>query len=137
MSFCKVAASLSASNHFNINICFSGDPGDYFYIIETGIFSVIKNGVNVRTIESGGSFGEHALLYNAPRGATIQAASNGTLFALDRIAFQSILSSSLEAKHSDIIKALRSADILSNLNDEEFGRLADTVLVMKFPEGES
>lgn len=36
-------------------------------------------------------FGELALLYNAPRAASIEAKTNATLFALDRATFNAIV----------------------------------------------
>lgn len=37
------------------------------------------------------AFGELALLYNAPRAATIKAKTNGSLFSLDRETFNHIV----------------------------------------------
>ncbi|CAI4215138.1 unnamed protein product [Parascedosporium putredinis] len=49
-------------------------------------------GSHVGTINAGGSFGELALMYNAPRAATIVSASPlSTLWALDRVTFRKIL----------------------------------------------
>jgi cAMP-dependent protein kinase regulator len=45
----------------------------------------------IHTYHDKGSFGELALLYNQPRAATIQAASEGSLWALDRQTFRRII----------------------------------------------
>jgi hypothetical protein len=61
-----------------------GASGDNFYVVDQGNFDVIKDGVKVNSLGpgsskcyiftrfSGRSFGELALMYNAPRNATVQ-----------------------------------------------------------------
>jgi MFS family permease len=50
-----------------------GDPGDGFYIIESGEVSILKQGREVSRLGPGGSFGEIALLRSIPRTATVHA----------------------------------------------------------------
>ena len=56
-----------------------GDDGDYLYVVETGTLQCSKvfpgntEPTNLIVYEPGGAFGELALLYNAPRAATITA----------------------------------------------------------------
>lgn len=45
----------------------------------------------LKTYKAGDFFGELALLYNAPRAATIISKTNSVLFALDRNTFNSIV----------------------------------------------
>ncbi len=45
----------------------------------------------MHTYRGKGSFGELALMYNMPRAATIQAASRGSLWAMDRQTFRRIV----------------------------------------------
>ena len=53
-----------------------GDDGDYFYVIETGVYSAListdAGPKKVFTYENEGNFGELALLYNMPRAASIK-----------------------------------------------------------------
>ena len=69
-----------------------GEPADRFYIIQSGSFSVTTRDVDgeerqIRTLGPDGVFGELGLLTGAPRSATVTAASDGTLLALDGPAF--------------------------------------------------
>jgi CRP-like cAMP-binding protein len=41
-----------------------GEEGDYFYVIEHGLFEIFVNGQLVLEVGNGGSFGELALMYN-------------------------------------------------------------------------
>eukprot|EP00928_Gymnodinium_smaydae_P026768 TRINITY_DN2091_c0_g1_i1.p1 TRINITY_DN2091_c0_g1~~TRINITY_DN2091_c0_g1_i1.p1 ORF type:complete len:799 (+),score=208.52 TRINITY_DN2091_c0_g1_i1:83-2398(+) len=108
---------------------------DYFYIVQDGIFEVTKAGggsaksaeaaqAPVGTINAGGSFGELALMYFAPRAATITAKSPATVWVIDRKQFKDILAKSEEAGVSEYVKHLDHVEILSPLKDTEKLELA-------------
>ncbi|HWI00760.1 MAG TPA: MFS transporter [Propionibacteriaceae bacterium] len=59
-----------------------GDPGDRFYVIETGAANVVGNGRLLATLGPGDGFGEIALLRRVPRTATVRAATDLELQAL-------------------------------------------------------
>jgi MFS family permease len=61
-----------------------GDHGDRFYVVETGEIEVDVEGQSPRREHAGSYFGEIALLRDVPRTATVRAATDADLFALDR-----------------------------------------------------
>ncbi|MDE3134421.1 MAG: cyclic nucleotide-binding domain-containing protein [Acidobacteriota bacterium] len=64
-----------------------GEPGDRFYVIESGEADVLINGFRVRRLGAGDDFGERALLRSTPRTATVHALTDMQLLAIERDAF--------------------------------------------------
>ncbi|KAJ3238233.1 hypothetical protein HDU81_008215 [Chytriomyces hyalinus] len=92
-----------------------GGVGDYFYVVETGSLDVFvsKNGAppaKVYQYSDGGSFGELALMYNAPRAATVTATAESILWALDRVTFRRILMENTSRKR----RMHKIADVLES-----------------------
>jgi cAMP-dependent protein kinase regulator len=74
-----------------------GDQGDVLYFIEEGeldcykTFNKEEGDVWLKLYKPGEAFGELALLYNAPRAATIKSKTDCILWALDRETFKDIV----------------------------------------------
>ena len=74
-----------------------GDAGDCMYVLESGSLDctkVLKPGqapTKLKTYVPGEGFGELALLYNAPRAATITATVDSIVWKLDRGTFNHIV----------------------------------------------
>jgi MFS family permease len=66
-----------------------GEPGDSFYIVGDGRATLAVDGQPVSTLERGDFFGEIAILRETTRTATVSAATELELFALDRASFLS------------------------------------------------
>lgn len=133
----------------DIKVITQGDAGDFFYVVERGSFDVFVNssgalqpgpdgmGQKVGTIEAGGSFGELALMYNAPRAATvISAEPSCTLWALDRLTFRRILMESTFARRRMYENFLEEVPLLSTLTPYERSKIADALETQKFQPGE-
>jgi hypothetical protein len=64
----------------------AGDHGDRFYIVSDGALDIDADGVHA-TAREADYFGEIALLHDVPRTATVTAAVDSHLYALQRDAF--------------------------------------------------
>lgn len=110
-------------------------PADYFYIRESGDVRVIKNGEDLGIFKEQ-SFGELALLYDAPRAATIECASDCDLWALDRITFKKVIVQSVRTQRVGHLKILKGVSILQTLNESELERLTDAINIKNVSKGE-
>lgn len=61
-----------------------GDDASCFFLIDEGSFEVIIDGRKRRTLFKGEGFGELALMYNAPRSASLKALDDSNLWFLKR-----------------------------------------------------
>ncbi|KAL1854208.1 hypothetical protein Plec18167_000125 [Paecilomyces lecythidis] len=134
----------------DIKVITQGDAGDYFYVVEEGHFDVYIHpsgsvqpgpeglGNKVASIGPGGSFGELALMYNAPRAATVVSAdAKCTLWALDRITFRRILMDSAFQRRRMYEAFLEEVPLLSSLKPYERAKIADALDTIKYPAGSS
>ena len=116
------------------NIITQGAEGDLFYIIETGTAEVVIEGVNdgnpvasYPNEEGRDYFGELALLYNAPRAATVVATTPIKAWALDRVTFKTIMQDSATKQTDSNLAFLRTVPILQSLSDGDRVQLADAM----------
>lgn len=68
-----------------------GAAGDALYVVLDGEVAIEVQGVEVHRCKGGKSFGEIAVLDNAPRTATARAATETFLLRLERAAFNELL----------------------------------------------
>lgn len=140
-----------------IEVIVQGAVGDFFYVVEKGTFEVWVRPAPTHTYAGpgqptksiagaakkvagygpGGSFGELALMYNAPRAATVVATSPATMWALDRVTFRSILMEHTSRKRKMYEHFLSSVEILGSLTVQERSRIADALEEKVYEEGEN
>jgi cAMP-dependent protein kinase regulator len=132
----------------DIRVIVQGDVGDYFYVVENGCFHIYVNpsgkcepgpdgmGNKVTTVGPGGSFGELALMYNAPRAATVVSAEPSTLWALDRVTFRRILMDAAFQRRRMYENFLSEVPLLQTLLPYERSKIADALETVKYTAGE-
>ena len=109
-----------------------GEDGDNFYVIESGLYDIIVkiNGVDTKVgkYDGSGSFGELALMYNTPRAATIQAVTEGVVWAMTRETFRSIVLKKAFQKRLKYEALLEHVPLLKELSPYERMNIADALL---------
>ena len=129
-----------------------GTVGDRFYIVDDGSFEVRILAENQQDTDGRGgnrvhvyegsrdkhqhpSFGELALMYSAPRAASIIAQTDGRIWALHRYAFKKITAEKGARKDSE--KILRKIDVFKSFTSGELKDLASYLCEAKFGRGDT
>lgn len=108
-----------------------GDEGDCLYVVGSGTLSCTKilkgqtDPTHLKRYESGDAFGELALLYNAPRAATIFSDNECMLYALDRQTFCHIVKDAAIRKREKYEDFLKTVDLLKTMEDYERSQISE------------
>merc|ERR1711988_586223 len=94
------------------------------------------HGNQIKSYGPGESFGELALLYNAPRAATIIAAEDSVCFSLDRDCFNNIVKEAASKRRERFEEFLNKVELLQELDPYERGQLSDVLCVEHYKEGD-
>ena len=122
----------------NTTVIKQGDKGDILYVVEDGKLDCWKKFDGeledklVRSYEPGDAFGELALLYNAPRAATIIAKEDCQLWQLDRHTFNHIVKDAAQTKRNKYEDFLSSVPVLQSLDHYERSKIADVIKEVKY-----
>ena len=84
----------------------------------------------------GDSFGELALLYDAPRAANIVASTDVVLWSLDRNTFNHIIKNAVQQKREKYESFLESVELLKSLDKNEKTKLSDVLKEEWFEKGD-
>ena len=120
-----------------------GEAGSVLYVVESGSLDCLKclNGSTeptyLKTYQPGEAFGELALLYNAPRAATIVAKTASTLWQLDRNTFNHIVKDAAQNKRDKYEDFLQSVPILQTMDHYERSKIADAIKELPFSAGQT
>jgi len=128
------------------------DEADYFYIVKDGSFEIIVDKAQggqsakeaaqgtaerVGTIAKGGSFGELALLYFAPRAATVKAKVKSVVWVIDRQNFKSVLAKTGDDFAKEHVKYLENNELFSCLKEDEKMEVAKNLTERNFSKDEA
>ena len=116
-----------------------GDDGQELYILGEGKAKCFKkfDGQDrfLRDYDPGDVFGELALLYNAPRAATITAEEDCRLFSLSREAFNCTVRQSAIKKRKLYEDFLNNIRLLSSLDEYEKNKICDCLQQETYTKG--
>lgn len=124
------------------NVIQQGEDGNELFVVESGTLSCFKvfNGASQATFlkkyEAGDAFGELALLYNAPRAATITADTEALLWVLDRETFNHIVKDASRNRREKYESFLARVKILESMEAYERSTLSDAFVEELFNAGD-
>lgn len=127
-----------------------GEEGDMFYVVEDGICDIEVSGVGkVMEIPCPSKenpdilrryFGELALLYDAPRAATVKARDHVLTWGLDRLTFKSILQDTASKQRLLYGNFLKQVPLFQNIGDTDVEKqkfiniLCDSLKAADYPQ---
>ena len=120
-----------------------GEAGSVLYVVEDGeLDCFIRTSPEadqklVKNYAPGDAFGELALLYNAPRAATIVAKTAVTLWQLDRNTFNHIVKDAAQNKRDKYEDFLQSVPILQTMDHYERSKIADAIKEQSYAAGQT
>lgn len=99
-----------------------GEMGNNFYVVERGSFDILipdedsqDEFTMVASRGPGQCFGELALMYNAPRAATVTATEKSAVWVIDRFTFRRIAQDLGENKLQEYVEFLSNVELLQPL----------------------
>ncbi|EDW52359.1 cGMP-dependent protein kinase 1 [Drosophila sechellia] len=112
------------------------EEGSEIYVSAEGQYDVIRGGQLVASFGPATVFGELAILYNAPRQASVEAATDARVWKIARETFRAIMQISGSREREENLQFLRSAPFLQEFDQSLLLKVVD-LLQRKFYETDS
>jgi cAMP-dependent protein kinase regulator len=119
-----------------------GEEGNELYVVDSGklectkVFEGASEARSLKVYHSGEAFGELALLYNAPRAATITCKTLCKLWVLDRGTFNYIVKDAAMKKREKYEEFLGNVKVLKSLDPYERAQIADALKSANYEKDE-
>lgn len=119
-----------------------GDEGNELFVVDSGTLKCTKldkttnEQMFLKEYVPGEAFGELALLYNAPRAASIMANEECQLFSLDRESFNHIVKEAAVKQRQKYYDFISNVEILDSLDDYERNKICDCLQIQHFSAGD-
>jgi CRP-like cAMP-binding protein len=114
-----------------------GDVGDFMYILESGKVDVHVDGMGqVASLGPESLFGELALIYDAPRAATVTVVGECTLWKVSRKVLQHVAARGETDRVSSCMECLQKVKILKGADESLLKRLAEALEPVNFNKGD-
>ena len=129
----------ASAGDFVIN---QGEDGAELFVVDSGVLECYKTfnkGEDPKYLKDynpGDAFGELALLYNAPRAASIKAKTDCVLWVLDRECFNNIVKDSSSKKREKYEAFLSKVELLEDMDPYERLTISDAFKPVNFAAGE-
>ena len=113
-----------------------GDHGDFFYILYEGEIDFLADGQRVGSCGPGDSFGELALLYDAPRSVTCRTTTKCVLWKVGAKTFRHVLARSAAEAHGGLCNTIKSISLFEHMSPTELSKFVAALTPVSYVEGE-
>jgi len=113
------------------------NPGNNFFVVESGDLEVIINGNQVKILHAGDSFGELALLHDSPRSATVKTTTKVGLWGLTRHTFRKALEKINATYYEENKNFVNTVPLFHILTAKQKEALVFALSSFKFASGEN
>ncbi|CAD8202308.1 unnamed protein product [Paramecium pentaurelia] len=113
-----------------------GDKATLFFIIERGDCKIIINNEVKRVLKAPEFFGELALMYHAPRSASVQAIGDCGFWVLERKKFRKAVEDIQQKAYETNRKFLDQVKFFDFMTEEQRDSIANVLITLKFKQGE-
>lgn len=113
-----------------------GAIGDYLYVVKEGTVQFVVDDVETGTAQAGTVVGELALLYDAPRAATVIATSACVLYRVSQDTFRRIQASFVLSNDDETRRVIKESKTFAGLPDNIVNELAACLFEKKYKKGD-
>ncbi|EGR29341.1 hypothetical protein IMG5_157930 [Ichthyophthirius multifiliis] len=113
-----------------------GDYADAFFLINSGKVAVEINENVKKTLEKGNGVGELALLYSAPRSASIKCLTDMEFWGIQRQEFKILMEEIIKKEFQATRKFMEQAQFFSQMSESQKDAIAQAVIPQKFKKDE-
>ena len=132
----KVIEEMSLVQVNSNNFIFKqGTIGNYFYILKSGTAELIINNNFIKRLKIGESFGELALLHDAPRSGIIKTLNDCLLWTLESKNFRKIIEHINKITYEENLQFIDSVSVLSHMEQYQKTILSTNIVKEEFPKG--
>jgi cGMP-dependent protein kinase len=113
-----------------------GNDASCFFIVESGALSVLINGKEKNRMKEGFCFGELALLYNAPRSASVKAEEDSKLWYIDRMTFRQKVADTITRHIDENATFISKVTLFASMTPEQQTSIANSLITLKYQKGQ-
>eukprot|EP00929_Paragymnodinium_shiwhaense_P000195 TRINITY_DN100441_c0_g1_i1.p1 TRINITY_DN100441_c0_g1~~TRINITY_DN100441_c0_g1_i1.p1 ORF type:complete len:2164 (+),score=634.46 TRINITY_DN100441_c0_g1_i1:71-6562(+) len=129
--------------HDEEDVIRQGDTdGSHFFIVESGCFVVMKDGVSVAELTEGMAFGEAVLLIDGTRTATVRSKGTSRVYAMEGEMVREVLQLQYELEKMEVVELIEkilmsdSCDVFRGLNTFQLNKINTEAEVVNFKHGD-
>lgn len=113
-----------------------GDQASSYFLIERGQCQIIINDEVKKKIQAPNAFGELALLYNAPRSASVKAIGDCAFWAIDRNTFRRVIEDISFRDYEENKAFILKVKFFDSLTDEQRDAICSVLITLNYKKGE-